>query len=51
MKIAVTHENGKVFQHFGHSSQFKIYDVENGEIVGSASSARRGRGTAPWPLC
>ena len=35
MKIAVTHENGKVFQHFGHSSQFKIYDVENGEIVGS----------------
>jgi len=33
MKISVTYENGKVFQHFGHTEQFKIYDVENGEIV------------------
>lgn len=24
MKIAVTYENGNVFQHFGHSEQFKI---------------------------
>ena len=29
MKIAVTYENGQVFQHFGHTQQFKIYDVEN----------------------
>ncbi len=33
MKIAVTHENGQVFQHFGHTEQFKIYEVENDEIV------------------
>ena len=33
MRIAVTYENGEVFQHFGHSEQFKLYDVENGEIV------------------
>ena len=26
MKIAVTYENGKVFQHFGHSEKFKVYD-------------------------
>lgn len=33
MKIAVTYENGKVFGHFGHSKEFKIYEVEQGKIV------------------
>lgn len=33
MKIAVTYENGQIFQHFGHTSQFKIYEVENGTIT------------------
>ena len=28
MKIAVPHENGEVFQHFGHASEFKIYTDE-----------------------
>lgn len=32
MKIAVTYENGQVFQHFGHTEQFKVYEVENGQI-------------------
>lgn len=32
MKIAVTHEMGNVFQHFGHTSQFKLYETENGEV-------------------
>lgn len=32
MRIAVTYENGEVFQHFGHTEQFKIYDTENGQI-------------------
>lgn len=31
-RIAVTYENGEVFQHFGHTERFKVYDVENGEI-------------------
>ena len=35
MKIAVTYENGKVFQHFGHTEQFKIYDVQEGKIISS----------------
>lgn len=32
MKIAVTYEDGLIFQHFGHTAQFKLYDTENGEI-------------------
>ena len=35
MKIAVTYENGKVFQHFGHSEKFKVYEIKNGKIIGS----------------
>ncbi|MCB6366116.1 dinitrogenase iron-molybdenum cofactor biosynthesis protein [Intestinibacillus massiliensis] len=35
MKIAVTYENGQVFQHFGHTEQFKIYDVEGGKVTAS----------------
>ena len=26
MKIAVTYDNGEIFQHFGHTEQFKLYD-------------------------
>ena len=33
MKFAVTYENGQVFQHFGHTEQFKVYETENGKIV------------------
>lgn len=33
MRIAVTYENGNIFQHFGHTKQFKVYDVEEGKIV------------------
>lgn len=32
MKIAVTYENGQVFQHFGHTEAFKVYETENNEI-------------------
>ena len=33
MKLAVTYENGQIFQHFGHTEQFKIYEVADGTIV------------------
>ena len=33
MRIAVTYENEAIFQHFGHTQQFKVYDVENGKVV------------------
>ena len=35
MKIAVTYADGMIFQHFGHTQQFKVYEVENGTIVSS----------------
>ena len=33
MKIAVTYENGQIFQHFGHTKAFKIYTVEDNKVV------------------
>lgn len=33
MKIAVTYENGNVFQHFGHTQQFKVYEVRDGKVA------------------
>ena len=44
MKIAVTYENGKVFQHFGHTSQFKVYEVEGNKIVSSKVVDTNGQG-------
>lgn len=35
MRIAVTYDNGQVFQHFGKTQQFKIYDVEENKIIES----------------
>ena len=33
MKIAVPFENENIFGHFGHTSAFKIYEIENGKIT------------------
>ena len=44
MTIAVTYENGQIFQHFGHSEYFKIYEVENGEILKSEIYDTNGQG-------
>ena len=33
MKIAVTYENGNVFPHFGHTEQFKVYEVKDNAVV------------------
>lgn len=35
MKIAVTYENGQVFQHFGHCENFKIYETDGSGILSS----------------
>lgn len=32
MRIAVTYENGEIFQHFGHTEKFKVYDVEDSKV-------------------
>lgn len=44
MKIAVTYENGEVFQHFGHTKQFKVYEAEDGKIVSSEIVDTNGKG-------
>ena len=44
MRIAVTYANEEIFQHFGHTEQFKVYDVENGAIVASQVIDTNGNG-------
>lgn len=44
MKAAVCYENGQVFQHFGHTEQFKIYTIENGKITSSEVIGTDGTG-------
>ena len=44
MRIAVTYEDGEIFQHFGHTQQFKLYDVENGRILSSEVVDTNGSG-------
>ena len=44
MKIAVTYENGNVFQHFGHTENFKVYDVEDNKIMSTSIFNTNGTG-------
>ena len=44
MKIAVTYENGNVFGHFGHTEQFKVYEVEENKVVSAEVVDTNGSG-------
>ena len=44
MKIAVTYENGQIFQHFGHTEKFKLYEVQDGKIVNAEVVDTNGSG-------
>ena len=44
MKIAVTYENGQVFQHFGHTELFKVYEIEDGKVVSTQITGSDGSG-------
>ena len=44
MKIAVTYENGEIFQHFGHTETFKIYDIADGKVVSTEVVDTNGSG-------
>ncbi|MBQ7785800.1 MAG: NifB/NifX family molybdenum-iron cluster-binding protein [Clostridia bacterium] len=44
MKIAVTYENGQVFQHFGHTENFKLYTIDNGAVAESKVISAGGSG-------
>lgn len=44
MKVAATYENGEVFQHFGRTEQFKVYEIQDGCVVSSDVVGTGGRG-------
>lgn len=44
MKIAVTYDNGNVFGHFGHTEQFKIYEVVDGMLANAQIYPTNGSG-------
>lgn len=44
MKIAVTYDNGNVFQHFGKTENFKVYEVEDNKVVSSEVIGSNGTG-------
>ncbi len=44
MKIAVPYENGNIFQHFGHTETFKLYDVADGAVTGTSLLSANGSG-------
>ena len=44
MKIAVTYDNGNVFQHFGKTEFFKVYEVEENQVISSEIIGSNGTG-------
>ena len=44
MKIAVTYQDGQIFQHFGHCETFKLYSVENNTVLSSKVISAVGSG-------
>ena len=44
MKIAVTYDSGNVFQHFGKTEFFKVYEVEDNKVVSSEVIGSNGVG-------
>lgn len=44
MKIAVTYNNGEIFQHFGRTEHFKVYEVEGNKVVSSEVISSNGAG-------
>ena len=44
MRIAVTYKNGQIFQHFGHTEQFKLYDAQDGNVIATQVVDTNGSG-------
>lgn len=44
MRVAVTYDNGNIFQHFGHTEEFKVYTVEDGKCVSEDVVGTNGQG-------
>jgi predicted DNA-binding protein (UPF0251 family)/predicted Fe-Mo cluster-binding NifX family protein len=51
MKVAVSYENGNVFQHFGQTPEFKFYEIKDGHVISSSLEKTNGVGhkdLIPW---
>lgn len=44
MRIAVTYEKEEIFQHFGHTAAFKIYDIVDNKITNATVVDTAGSG-------
>ena len=44
MRIAVTYDNGEVFQHFGRTEFFKVYEIKEGRILKEEVISTNGQG-------
>lgn len=44
MKIAVSYADGQVFQHFGKTEAFKIYEIQDGQVLGAQVVPTDGNG-------
>lgn len=44
MKIVATYDNGNIFQHFGKTEFFKVYEVEDNKVVSSEVIGSNGTG-------
>lgn len=44
MRVAAAYENGEIFQHFGKTETFKLYDIDNGEIAATQIVTTQGTG-------
>ncbi len=44
MKIAVTYDNGQIFQHFGHTELFKFYEIDDNKVISTAVIPTLGSG-------
>ena len=51
MKIAVTYDNGEIFQHFGKTESFKVYEVEDNKVVSSEVIGSNGTGLVHLRVC
>lgn len=44
MRVAVTYENGQIFQHFGRTETFKVYEIQDGAVVSAEVVGTNGIG-------
>ena len=44
MKLAVTYDNDQIFQHFGRTEHFKIYEIEDGRVINTEIIDTNGSG-------